>query len=313
MQEITYTALLGNVDKSILHINLGDGFSIEEWTMESFVDFYEQTYSAAEHDIWFKFDSDWGYGHGSIYRPKYVYVVTKELESFPPCNHGKDIDKWMKSLRERGEFESKVSNSLEDKVTKLRLYSEGSIKVCVEIFSSKDGDNVEMESGREELLHCENRPYKVRKSDIAKINTLLNTPPLHTRHKYIYFALENFAQSYRVAHIELEFITLMIALEALFNDGKQELRNKVSRGCAVLLGKSKPSSRKIFKDIKGLYDKRSELVHTGDKSKIENSDLLLLKNYLRTSLLRVVELDLPKQELSMQLSENGFGAYKKIG
>lgn len=122
------------------------------------------------------------------------------------------------------------------------------------------------------------------------------------------FALENFQQSYRVAQIELEFIALMIAFEALFNDGKQELRNKVARGCAVLLGKTKAASRIYFKEVRDLYDRRSVLVHTGDRSKISRQDVLLLKEYVRKSIVRVVQLGLTKEELSARLTEAGFGS-----
>jgi hypothetical protein len=105
----------------------------------------------------------------------------------------------------------------------------------------------------------------------------------------------------------------MLAFEAIFNDGKQELRNKVSRGCAVLLGKTKESSRTTFKDVRDLYDKRSILVHTGDNSKITRTDVVLLKTYVRKSLQRVVELGMPKENLSVELSEAGFGNSKLIG
>lgn len=115
-----------------------------------------------------------------------------------------------------------------------------------------------------------------------------------------------------MAHPYLGFISLMMAMEAIFNDGKNELRNKVSRGGAVLLGKNINSSRRIFSDLKKLYDIRSSLVHTGDISKIGNEELLLLRSYVRQSLLRVMELNLSKQSLSIQLSENGFGSYKRL-
>ena len=312
MSQVKYTALIGNVNKSILNINLGDGFNIEEWPIEKFVEFYEDMHGSAEHDIWFKLDDVWGYGHGRIYRPNNIYVVTKELTNFPSHGPSKDEENWLESFKKRDLFESGISERLEDKITKLRLCSEGSIKICVEFFYSIENNEIEMESSSEEQLHCENRLFKVKKSDLKLINGLLKSESLKTRHKYINFALDNYSQSYRVAHTELEFITLMIALEAIFNDGKQELRNKVSRGCAVLLGKTKVTSRKTFKDIRDLYDKRSILVHTGDKKKIQQNDVLLLKDYVRKSLLRVVELGLPKQKLLIQLSENGFGSYSKI-
>ena len=312
MSKVDFVALIGNVNASILNVELGDGFRIEEWPIEKFVGFYEYMHGSAEHDIWFKLDDAWGYGHGRMYRPKNVYVVTKVLEEFPSHDLEKGQEKWLEAFRKRDIAESRVTNLLEDKIIKLRLLSEGSIKVCVEFFYSNDDGDLEMESSREEGLHCENRLYKIKKSDLDLINNLLKSPPINSRRKYINFAINNFSQAYRVAHTDLEFITLMIALEAIFNDGKQELRNKVSRGCAVLLGKTKASSRKIFKDVRDLYDKRSVLVHTGDTKKISRDDVLSLQSYVRRGLLRVLELDLTKDDLSVRLTENGFGSYSKI-
>lgn len=311
MEKLKYTSLLGNVDKTILRVTLGDGFAIEEWPIEKFVTFYEDMLGSADHDIWFKLDEDWGYGRGRKYRPKSVYIVSKSFEKFPVRDHGKNIDKLMEELKRRDQFVSLQTALLEDKLLKLRLCAEGSIKVCVEFFYSESDGVLEMETSSEEMLHCENRPFKVRKSDLNAIQRLLESPPLSTSHKYISFALENYLQSYRVSQIELEFISLMLAFEAIFNDGKQELRHKISRSCAVLLGKTKRSSRIVFKDIRNLYDKRSVLVHTGDRAKITHADVISLKNYVRRSLLQVVQLGLPKDQLSVELTEAGFGGYRQ--
>jgi len=304
---LKYVALLGNVDKSILRVSLEDGFAIEEWRIEDFAEFYERLDGSASHDIWFKLDEDWGYGVGRRYRSKHVYVVRKDFTRFPSYDSGKDGEEWIKAFRMRNDFESEQEALLCDKVLKLRLCAEGSIKICAGAFYTEVGDELDMMSHVEETLHCENRLYKVRARDIDSIQSLLHAPPLTSAHKYVNFALENFQQSYRVAQMELEFITLMIAFEALFNDGKQELRNKVARGCAVLLGKTKATSRVIFKDVRDLYDKRSVLVHTGDRSKISRDDVLLLKHYVRQSIRRIVQLGLTKDELSAQLTEAGFG------
>jgi hypothetical protein len=105
----------------------------------------------------------------------------------------------------------------------------------------------------------------------------------------------------------------MIALESLFNDGQQDLRYKLSRGCAILLGKTIEESGRIYKDVTGLYDKRSKLVHTGNKKNITESDVLLLKEYTRRSIRRLLKLDLSKATLSQEFLSKGFGAYKTIG
>lgn len=104
----------------------------------------------------------------------------------------------------------------------------------------------------------------------------------------------------------------MIALETLFNDGTQEVRYRIARGAAVFLGKSIRESQNIFKDVKKLYDKRSTLVHTGDPKKINTSDLFLLQNYVRDSLRLLIECNVPKKQITEQLTVEGFGALNRI-
>lgn len=301
------------MDRSILHIRLGHGFEIEQRDTEEFINLYEELFGTAESDIWVKFDNEWGYSANRRTRPKKVYVVTKQFSDYPlesPFNEG--VENWRESFYRRQAFQREQEEILEDKLLKLRLAADGSIKICAEFFYTEEEGEAMMQSGKEELLHGENRLYKIRKSRLPFIQALLDGPPLSVRHKYIQFALENYEQSFRVAQTELEFLSLMLSFEAIFNDGKQELRNKIARGCAVLLGKTLASSRRIFQEVRDLYDKRSVLVHTGDKSKISNLDVVTLKGYVRRSLARVVELDFQKHELSSRLTEAGFGDQRRI-
>ncbi len=303
-EPVKYVALLGNVDKSILQVDFGDGFQVRPWSTDAFVSFYEEMHGSAEHDILFKLDEDWGYSNRRVYRPKTVYVIEKSLQDFPLERANISELEWRDELYRRMDYERDQSALLEDKIRKLRLCAPGSIKVCVEFFYSGDG---EMQASTEEGLHCTNRLFKVRKADLPGIKRLLKEPPLVGTQKYLAFALDNYNQSYRVAQRPLEFISLMLAFEAIFNDGKQELRNKVARGCAVLLGRSKDESRRVFKDVKDLYDKRSVLVHTGDVSKIREAEIQMLHSYVRRSLAQAVTLNLPKEKFSVLLQEAGFG------
>lgn len=99
----------------------------------------------------------------------------------------------------------------------------------------------------------------------------------------------------------------MISLETLFNPGRQELRYRVSRNTAVILGKEKEDSEKIFREIKKLYDKRSDIVHTGKSNTINEEDLLKLRHYVRESIKEIIKIDKNKDELLELLNSCGFG------
>lgn len=305
---IRYLALLGNVDKSILQVSLGDGFSIVAWPTDRFVSFYEKMHGSAEHDILFKVDEEWGYCEGRKYRAKTVYVIERVLHEFPTETAASSREpEWRNQLYRRMAYERSVSEFLKDKIAKLRLCAPGTLNVCVEFFYSADEGELDMQASSEEILHCTNRLFKVKKATLPQIQALLGQPPLSRAQKYIAFALDNFNQSYRVAQVHLEFLTLMLALEAIFNDGKQELRNKVSRGCAVLIGRNKEESRRVFKGVRDLYDKRSVLVHTGDTAKVGEVDVLQLHSYVRQGLARALALNLSKDKFTAVLQEAGFG------
>lgn len=306
-----YLALLGNVDDSILGVNLGHGFSIEEMAMVDFANICEDDFCIA--DVWPKLDHEWGcVPWESYYRPEFVYVIKKNLSDYPVFDGDpSDIEAHKPFWDLEHKYHSKVSQYLDDKLRKLRLFKEGSIRVSIEFYYSEDEGVHEMNSSIENTLFCEHRPFSLSPAEIVSANEFLLSESKQKLPKYLDFALSNFEQSYHVPHIEFEFPSLMISLEALLNDGNTELRLRVARGCAVLLGEDKETSRAIFKLARELYDKRSVLVHTGDRTKVSKEDVLNMKDLVRRSVKRALELGLSKQDLSQLLMENGFGSLNK--
>jgi hypothetical protein len=122
-------------------------------------------------------------------------------------------------------------------------------------------------------------------------------------------AYGNFMASYHLDDPKLVFITLMMSLEILFNQSTTELRYRVSRSVAVLLGKSRNKSEKIAKDLRGLYDIRSKIVHTGECDDLEKQKIVLLRNYVRKCLLKLFALGIKKDELITLLNELGYGDF----
>lgn len=80
---------------------------------------------------------------------------------------------------------------------------------------------------------------------------------------FLKLAFENFEISYEAPNRMLSFLSLMISLEVLFNQGPGGVKQKISRAGAVLLGKDKNQSKDIYGEVKKLYKKRSSLVHRG--------------------------------------------------
>ena len=120
-------------------------------------------------------------------------------------------------------------------------------------------------------------------------------------------AFENFELSYQTQNINLSFLSLMISLETLFHPSDQgELRYRISRNTAVLLGNEKEDSETVFREIKDLYNKRSKVVHTGESNIINKDDLLKLRYYVMESIKKVNKIGKDKEELLKQLNSQGF-------
>ena len=100
----------------------------------------------------------------------------------------------------------------------------------------------------------------------------------------------------------------MISLESLFHPSDQaELRYRISRNTAVLLGRNKKyDSVEVYSNIRQLYDKRSKIVHTGMKGIINNDDLLNLRSYVRESIKMIIGLNKNKEDMLNLLNKSGF-------
>lgn len=122
---------------------------------------------------------------------------------------------------------------------------------------------------------------------------------------YLQLALDNYDLSYDIQNRDLAFLSLMISMKVLLNPSESELKYRLSRNAAVLLGKEF-GSESVYKDISNLYIKRSKLVHTGTKDAIKLDDLLLLRSYVRESIKKAINLDLDKDTLMKLLHKIGY-------
>jgi hypothetical protein len=125
------------------------------------------------------------------------------------------------------------------------------------------------------------------------------------RREFLQLALENFELSYDVVRPPLSFLSLMISLETLLNPSDHEIRHRISRNAAVLMGKNLDESKRISSELRELYDKRSTLVHTG-KANISTEDVRKARNYTRESIKTIHRIDRDKNEVMELLDSTGY-------
>ncbi|MFC1803975.1 hypothetical protein ACFL0D_08440, partial [Thermoproteota archaeon] len=128
----------------------------------------------------------------------------------------------------------------------------------------------------------------------------------------IMLAFDMYEDSYEAKNQILAFLSLMISMETLFNPKERgEVTHKISRNCAVLLGKDKEDSDKIFKQIKKIYEARSQIVHSGKTSKFKRKYMLIIRDYIRRSIVKMLDLNEEKEEILRKLNTLGFGEIGK--
>jgi len=202
----------------------------------------------------------------------------------------------------------KVKDYLEPIVKLMRLFKENAINISMGYYYSKDGlisinqlSAVEYSYDEEETnLFCQsftrypfiyhNDIYSLETYELPILRSFIEDILAQNREPtfkdpILKIAYDSYDLSYYVHSTTQALLNLMIGLEALFNPGGGELRYRISRNVAVLIGEDKEDSKDIYKYMKNIYVKRSNLVHTGSaRGVITIDDLLKLRGYVRRSI-----------------------------
>lgn len=109
----------------------------------------------------------------------------------------------------------------------------------------------------------------------------------------VHVAFEWLGKQYDEENDENKLMYSIFSLECLLNSNTENFSSitaAVSEKCAYLLGTSKDEKKKIFHDAKELYSIRSALVHSSNKSKIDEDMVKLAYEIAMSVLLKVVNL-----------------------
>ncbi|MEN6554486.1 MAG: hypothetical protein ABFC34_16570 [Methanobacterium sp.] len=190
-----------------------------------------------------------------------------------------------------------------------RLFKEGDISSSPYYqFNLKNGSLSMQQMGQSPFFPSRNR-FILSTNELPKLQELINTVkmPLKTKFKQLKLAFDNYQLSYSIYFPQLQYLTLMNSMEVLFHPSHEgELRNRISRNTAVLLGKTEEESQTIFSNMGKHYDKRSDLVHRG-KANISPNDVYNLRHYARESIKEIYKINKEKGQLLKELNSRGFG------
>lgn len=97
------------------------------------------------------------------------------------------------------------------------------------------------------------------------------------------------------------FISAMISLESLFNEGPSSIKHKLSHRASFLLGLCGVASIEAFEKLKDFYNHRSKLIHGGGSASYD-PDRFLVSHYTRKAL--IIFLILLNNESRKKLRKN---------
>lgn len=309
-KRIYYLGFLANVDSSIIKMKLDYGFEIKDIAEQECRNLLSAIDKTPEWEGTREVRRTFPCFNES--EEKY-YCISNSFE-VPVDDEHKRAKLGGRFSEEHQEFDKLLREHVESRLTLMRLYKAGNIDMPLSHY-------YELQNGipthwvksvgsyylREEL-------YTLEDSDIEALNKFIEAVKLPFSLPFLQLAFSNFQLSFYIRETHLSFLSLMIALEALFNAGTQELTHRLSRCVAVLLGNSKADSKSVLDDLKkNLYSKRSKIVHTGKQDVVTEDDLLKLRHYVRESIKDIYRIGMnSKEELLDLLESHGFGDREKL-
>jgi hypothetical protein len=289
---------LVNVDETILPVILLPECTIEQWRYERLVQMLSDMDDLPEHEIQFILDSSFCASPGQ----DYGYVVTGTIE-IPDAWDKEKGNVVLHSAKTMDAFKRRFEN----KIGLMRLFKEGHIAALSYYSFRYDSKFITPEYVIKPSAPVLEALYTVSLNELTALNFFLASYEPPFAFPYLQLAYENFNESYDTHNENLAFLSLMIAVEILFNTGPHNLRYRLSRGLAVLIGKDRDEAGEIFRCMKKLYDKRSSLVHTGRVKGLGCEEINQLRKYLRRAIRKLLEFEITKEDLSERLTIAGFG------
>jgi hypothetical protein len=302
IKKIQFSGLLANVDKSILKVELEHGLKIEAMPEKDAVDLISLLEKLPPLAVVEKLSMD--FPCLNIHEHK-VYFISGSIES--------DIELDERNIiteigPEPFDFHKKLVQGYLNPVTRLmRLFQEGNVYIPLSYYYfDNDGTPLSpMRYGRNMFLSRVN--YKIKDSDLSNLRSFIQETKLPFKEPFLELAFENFEESHHTQNLNLQFLSLMIALESLFNPGSGEISYRIRRNCAVLLGKDKKTSENIFSEVKELYNKRSHLIHSGKSKIVKPEDIKKARLFVRESIKEIYKMNINKEKLLESLNMTGFG------
>ena len=304
--KIYFIGLLANTDSSILKLKLQKDFEIKSISHGDVHDAKGPIGAFLNAKNYHDMITPLAF---SLFNDGNCYYIYSSFDAKCDLENKKERQKGFDAI---AEFNAEKLPYLESTLRLMRLFKEGNIHMPICYNFTVSGNKPKGFGSKWTTIYSSYFPkYSLLNHEVMELQQFLEGTKLPFK-DFIQLAFENFEFSYHTHKLEIAFLSLMIALEILFNKGKEhELRYSISRNAAVLLGKDKDNSEEVFQDIQKLYNKRGQIVHGGkaaEKKPLINEDLLKLRNYVRHSIKEICAFDTDKKAFLDILNSSAFGS-----
>jgi len=190
----------------------------------------------------------------------------------------------------------------------LRLFKEGNPIIDYGFLYHEENRGMGITNVAVEHPVADSGLFTLTDSEIPEAQSFIGKYSFPLKEPSVQLAFESFELSYETYDAGLAFLSLMIAMEVLLHPGnRDELKYRICRNAGVLLGQDLGRGEAVFGEMKSLYDKRSALVHSGDRSSVTRQDVLRLRQYVRETIKEAMSSGVSKDELLKTLNACGFG------
>ncbi len=154
----------------------------------------------------------------------------------------------------------------------------------------------------------DNNGFYLPEQDIKFANALLKTfNDLSSRNKSFLALLGLYQRAYQERKVYFKYLLLLMVIESIIEDsGNDNIKYKVRRLCASLIGTNKYQCEQIFHSAGKAYDIRSKLVHRANFN-IERAMLLFVHSMVCELLLFMLVSGIEKSDLFDHSTILGYG------
>lgn len=290
-----YFAPLANARGPFRSLKLPEPFRVERWPQAKIVRLWRELAWMPQFEIEIRAQDRQVVPSGSASGHVIVGALRhKNINGLP------DRIRWHEELE-------KLEEPLSKKLQLIGLYLCGQVDRAASYWYTIESGKPILTYGGESMGPLREIPATIYRNTTEETNEFIANNKLPLSPDYLQTALEHWEEAHRATRPHIEFFSLMVALETLFNVGAQDIRYRVSRSVAVLLGHTHEDADNIFEFVKQAYDMRSKLVHTGRAKGLEKLEVWRLRRLVQRAILKLNDLKMSKDEFSARLTRLGFG------